>query len=233
MSAVVITGVSRGLGAALFNACNARNDRILAVGRHFTDEQRAVRDARPIEVTLHATDLEDPRWLPDADTLRPFLRDSPDAVLIHNAAVVEPIGAIGALQLEPVVTSVAVNFTAPVLITNAFLRAAPDDARLRILFISSGAAHRVIDGWALYCATKAAGESFFNALASQTRDNPRVTVVNVDPGKMDTGMQADIRRAAASRAYFPDQQRWLDAKEQGQLADPAEVADRIIKEHLS
>jgi NAD(P)-dependent dehydrogenase (short-subunit alcohol dehydrogenase family) len=120
-----------------------------------------------------------------------------------------------------------------VLITNAFMRAAPSDARLRILFISSGAAHRVIDGWALYCATKAAGEMFFDALASQTRDDPRVTVVNVDPGKMDTRMQADIRRAAASRAYFPDQQHWLDAKEQGQLADPAEVADRIIKEHLS
>jgi benzil reductase ((S)-benzoin forming) len=233
MSAVVITGVSRGLGAALFDVCNARGDRILAVGRHFTDEQRAIRDERVGEVTLHTTDLVDPRWLPDVDILRPFLRDSAEAVLIHTAGVVEPIGAIGSLQEETTLTSVAVNFTAPVLITNAFVRAAPTDARLRVLFISSGAAHNVIDGWALYCATKAAGETFFDVLASQYKSDKRVTVANVDPGMMDTGMQADIRRVAGTRAYFPGKQRWLDAAAKGGLADPAEVANRIVKEHLS
>jgi benzil reductase ((S)-benzoin forming) len=233
MSAVVITGVSRGLGAALFEACNARGDRILAVGRHFTEQQRGMRDERPLDISLHTTDLEDPRWLPDVDTMRPFLRGTSEAVLIHNAAVVEPIGAIGSLQEQSVLTSVAVNFTAPMLITNAFLRAAPDDARLRILYISSSAAYRVIDGWALYCATKAGGEMFFNALASQVNGDGRVTVANVDPGQMDTGMQADIRRVAASRAYFPDQQSWLDAHAEGRLADPATVAERILKEHLA
>jgi benzil reductase ((S)-benzoin forming) len=233
MSAVVITGVSRGLGAALFNACNARNDRILAVGRHFSDEQRAVRDERPAEVLLHTTDLVDPRWLPDLDILRPFLRNATDAALIHNAGVVEPIGAIGWLQEEATLTSVAVNFTAPVLITNAFMRAAPVDARMRILFISSGAAHRVIDGLAMYTATKAAGEVFFDGLASQVADDRRITVATVDPGLMDTGMQADLRRAADSRVYFPEGERWLRAREEGRLADPAVVADRILKEHLS
>jgi len=34
--------VSRGLGAALFDACNARGDRILAFGRRFTDSQREI-----------------------------------------------------------------------------------------------------------------------------------------------------------------------------------------------
>jgi benzil reductase ((S)-benzoin forming) len=233
MSAVVITGVSRGLGAALFNACNERGDRILAVGRHFTDEQRAAREARPEDVHFHTTDLEDPRWVPDADTLRMFLRGSHDAALIHNAAVVEPIGAIGALREEQVLASVAINLTAPVLITNAFMRGAPDDARLRVLYISSGAAKRVIDGWAMYCATKAAGEMFFNTLASQVAADERITVTNVDPGQMDTGMQVDIRRAAGSRAFFPGQQRWLDAHAEGRLADPADVAERILKEHLS
>jgi len=232
MSAVVITGVSRGLGAALFDACNARGDRIMAVGRHFTEQQAQVRDARPGEVFLHSTDLADPRWLPDVDTMRPFLRDSTDAVLIHNAALVDPIGAIGRLQEEQVVTAMAVNLTAPILITNAFVRAAPSDARLRILFISSGAARRVIDGWSIYCATKAGGEMFFNTLASQVADEERITVANVDPGQMDTGMQADIRRAASGRAYFPDQQRWLDAHAEGRLADPVEVAERILKDHL-
>ena len=65
----------------------------------------------------------------------------------------------------------------------------------------------MVDGWALYCATKAGGEMFFNVLASQVNGDGRVTLANVDPGQMHTGMQADIRRAAAGRAYFPGQQR--------------------------
>src|SRR3954462_10500399 len=134
MAAVVITGVSRGLGAALFDACNARGDRILAIGRRFSDSPRAARDARPADIHLHATDLADPRWLPDADTIRPFLRDNAEVVLIHNAAVVEPIGAVGKLPEDPVLRALAVNLTAPILITNSFLRAIPaDSTRARIL----------------------------------------------------------------------------------------------------
>ena len=109
--------------------------------------------------------MADAHWLPDHDTLRPFLRDATEAVLIHNAAVVEPIGAVGRLTTEAITRSVAVNLTAPMVLTNTFLRAAPRDARLRILYISSGAARRVIDGWALYCSTKAGGEMFFDVVS--------------------------------------------------------------------
>ncbi len=231
MRAVVITGVSRGLGAALFDVCSTRGDRILAVGRHFTAEQQQLRDERPGDVTLFSTDVADAHWLPDHDTLRTFLRDSDEAVLLHNAAVVEPIGAVGKLSTEAITHAIAVNLTAPVVLTNSFLRAAPDGARLRVLFISSGAAHRIIDGWSLYCTTKAAGETFFEAVASQVADDERVTVASIDPGQMDTGMQDNIRRAAASGTYFPGQQRWIDAHAEGRLADPMTVAERIIKEH--
>ncbi|MEV4131398.1 SDR family NAD(P)-dependent oxidoreductase [Dactylosporangium sp. NPDC049742] len=231
MRAVVITGVSRGLGAALFDVCNARGDRILAVGRHFTPEQHQSRDDRPGDITLFSTDVADAHWLPDHDTLRPFLRDADEAVLLHNAAVVDPIGAVGKLSTEAITRAIAVNLTAPVVLTNSFLRAAPREARLRVLFISSGAAHRIIDGWSLYCTTKAGGETFFEAVASQVADDERVTVASVDPGQMDTGMQDAIRRAAASGTYFPGQQRWLDAHAEGRLADPLTVAERIIKEH--
>ncbi|MGI5244892.1 SDR family NAD(P)-dependent oxidoreductase [Dactylosporangium sp. CA-139066] len=233
MRAVVITGVSRGLGAALFDVSNARGDRILAVGRHFTPEQQQLRDDRPVDVTLFSTDIADAHWLPDYDTLRAFLRDADEVVLIHNAAVVDPIGAVGRLTTEAITNAIAVNLTAPIVLTNAFLRAAPADAKVRILFISSGAAHRIIDGWALYCTTKAAGETFFDVVASQVKGDERISIANIDPGQMDTRMQENIRRAAASGVFFPGQQRWLDAHDEGRLADPLAVAERIIKEHAS
>jgi benzil reductase ((S)-benzoin forming) len=34
---IVLTGVSRGLGAAFFDELAGRGDRILGLGRHFTD----------------------------------------------------------------------------------------------------------------------------------------------------------------------------------------------------
>src|SRR3954454_23449728 len=121
MRAVVITGVSRGLGAALFDVSSARGDRVLAVGRHFSQQQQLLRDERPSDVTLFSTDIADAHWLPDYDILRGFMRDSDDVVLIHNAAVVDPIGAIGRLSTEAITNSVAVNLTAPLVLTNTFL----------------------------------------------------------------------------------------------------------------
>src|SRR3954469_7980942 len=149
MRAVVITGVSRGLGAALFDVSIARGDRILAVGRHFSAEQTQLRNDRPGDVTLFSTDIADAHWLPDYDTLRTFMRDADEVVLIHNAGVVDPIGAGGQLSTQAITNAVAVNLTAPMVLTNTFLRAAPREAKVRVLFISSGAAHRIIDGWAL------------------------------------------------------------------------------------
>src|SRR6185369_4486435 len=102
MRAVVITGVSRGLGAAFFDVSTTRGDRILAVGRHFSPEQQKLRDERPSDVTLFSTDIADAHWLPDYDTLRAFLRDADDVVLIHNAAVIDPIGAVGRLATEAI-----------------------------------------------------------------------------------------------------------------------------------
>jgi benzil reductase ((S)-benzoin forming) len=233
MRAVVITGVSRGLGAALFEVSAARGDRVLAVGRHFSEDQQRLRDERPTDITLFSTDLADAHWLPDHDVLRQWLRDADEAVLINNAAVVEPIGAVGRLGTEGITNHIAVNLTAPIVLTNTFLRAAPREAKVRLLFISSGAAHRIIDGWSLYCTTKAGAETFFDAVASQVKGDPRITVANVDPGQMDTGMQENIRRAAASGAYFPGQQHWIDAPAEGRLADPLTVAERILKEHAA
>jgi NAD(P)-dependent dehydrogenase (short-subunit alcohol dehydrogenase family) len=230
MPTVVLTGVSRGLGTALFDALDRRGDRILAIGRRFTDAQRAAAVADPDRIRLHTADLSIME-VPSAAELAVALKGSSEAVLIHNAGVIEPIGAVGALPPERITEAVAVNLTSPMLLTNAFLAAVPADAgRIRILFISSGAARQVITGWGTYCATKSGGEMFFNALAAQLADDPRYTVANVSPGVLDTGMQETIR---ASEGYFPDRERFVELKAGGRLLDPAAVAGKIITEHLT
>lgn len=228
----IVTGVSRGLGEELLAQLLAGGDRAMAIGRRFTAEQRRFAAAEPDRLVLREADLAEPATLPDRHELGELLAGASSAALIHNAAVVEPIGAIGTLPPDQVATAVTVNLTAPMLLTNAFLAALPPAVPATILFVSSGAASRMIDGWATYSATKRGGEAFFEAVASQLADGTGVRVASVNPGVMDTGMQATVRHAAAGSGWFPEGDRYVTLHEQGQLPEPAEIARQILAEHL-
>jgi benzil reductase ((S)-benzoin forming) len=232
MATVVITGVSRGLGAELFAQVHADGHRVMGIGRRFSDAQHKLAAATPERVELYEADLARPATLPDRETLASLLAGTTHAALIHNAGVVEPIGAVGTLPDAQLATSVTVNLTAPMVLTNAFLAALPEAAAATILFISSGAAHRPVDGWAVYSSAKRGGEAYFEAVAAQVADQRRIRVATVNPGVMDTGMQAAIRQAAAGDSWFPDRGRFVALHADGQLPDPATVAGRILAEHL-
>jgi benzil reductase ((S)-benzoin forming) len=128
-----------------------------------------------------------------------------------------------ALDPADIARTVALNLTAPMLLTNAFLAALPRGRGAHVLFVSSGAAHRVIDGWGVYSATKRGVEMFIEVLDAQ----PGVRAASVDPGVMDTGMQASIRAAD-----FGERDHYVRRYRRGELADPAAVARRIVEEHL-
>jgi len=238
----IITGVSRGLGAALLDELRVGGARVLALGRRFTDAQHAWERAEPQRLRLRQTDLVHPASLPNAAELASFVHDASEVILIHNAGVVDPVGAIGAMPAEQILNAVAINLSAPILLTNALLGAgvirpsghpAGSAGRpLTVLFISSGAAHRVIGGWSVYSAAKRGAEAFFDALAAQYAEDERVRVVNVNPGVMDTDMQAGLRDYANRNVYFPDRERFVGLHTSGQLAQPADIARRIVAEYL-
>lgn len=242
MRLVIITGVSRGIGEALFRRLHGAGDRILALGRHFSEAQVAWANAQPDRVRLRQADLSVPASLPGPGELAGLVQDADELVLIHNAATIEPAGAVGALVPEEIINAVTVNLTSPILLTNAllavdrpkFTKTSIDPVRrpLTVLYISSRAAHQPVGGFAVYGATKRGAEAFFEMLAAQHADDPRVRVVNVDPGAVDTAMQGQVRAAAASDAYFPMGDFFVDLHRGGQLNPADEVAAQIITAHL-
>jgi benzil reductase ((S)-benzoin forming) len=241
MRTTVVTGVSRGLGAALFDEFRAAGDRVLALGRQFSATQQEAADAEPDRIRLRTTDLADPATLPDAAELASFVDAGVGrVVLIHNAADFEPFAPIGALAPEDVTNAVAVNLTAPMLLTNALFALLPIDGtvaeparEVTVLFISSSAAHRVSGGRAVYGSTKRGAEMFFESLADERGTDARVRVVIIDPGIMDTEMQVNIRTHAREDAYFPGRERFIDRYDRGALPSPADVARRIMSEHMN
>ena len=225
----------------MFDEFHAAGDRVLALGRRFTDAQHAAERAEPQRVRLRQVDLGYPASIPAAAEIASFMHDATEVVLLHNAGVVEPVGAIGALSPDEIERAVAVNLTAPMLLTNAvlgsgILRPAAGDGgpprTLTVLFVSSGAAHRTIGGWSVYAATKRAGEAFIEALAAQHAGDGRVRAAVVQPGVVDTAMQERLREYAATDVYFPERDRFVALHREGELVPPADAARRVIADYL-
>jgi len=86
-----------------------------------------------------------------------------------------------------------------------------------IINLSSGAAHRPLEGWSAYCAAKAGTAMLTAAVALEAGDGG-VRVYGFQPGVVDTSMQERIRGSGLNEISGLDRE---------QLTDPSEPA-RVI-----
>jgi benzil reductase ((S)-benzoin forming) len=220
----LITGASQGLGCALAQAILARPDtRVLGISRHATIEhsryQHQPLDLSDIEAVEHnLAKIFLPR--PDAQSL----------TLINNAGTLGEIGYAGELPNEHFQFVFDLNVVAPAMLMNTFLDAYSSLIGIprTILNISSGAAQRPVDGWAAYCASKAALNSLSETIQKeQDQRGSGVRVWSLSPGVVDTAMQAHIR--TADSAQFSEQEKFTNLHNNGQLQEASTVASQIIE----
>jgi benzil reductase ((S)-benzoin forming) len=130
---VFITGASSGIGLALARSVPFPDARVINISR---------RSAPGCE--HFAADLSDPAaWPTVADLFARELKgfDGEQAVLVHSAGTLEPIGFAGEVDGDAYAREVLLNAAAPLVLGDAFLRAARETtARCAILMIGSGAA---------------------------------------------------------------------------------------------
>ncbi|KAI4447384.1 Benzil reductase ((S)-benzoin forming) [Eubacterium plexicaudatum ASF492] len=145
-------------------------------------------------------------------------------VCVHTAFCLEPLLRVGTYLPEDIKKNVSVNVVNMVLLVNELIRLHHTKGiRLRIINIDSGAADRPLEGWGLYCASKAYANMF---LKTVRLENPQVGIVSYEPGVVDTPMQEKIRQTDSAvcgqtelfRAYF----------EKGMLRSPETVAADIL-----
>ena len=108
--------------------------------------------------------------------------------LINNAGMVDPIGLIGTVRAEEMTNAIAVNLTAPMILSNAFISTLKNfEGSKRIVNISSGAGRNAYEGWGTYCTTKAGLDHFSRvvALEQENAEHP-VDIVSIAPGIIDT-----------------------------------------------
>ncbi|AQP50562.1 SDR family NAD(P)-dependent oxidoreductase [Tessaracoccus flavescens] len=210
----IVTGISRGLGAEIGAELERRGFEVLGVSRSAGE----------------AVDLADPSaltsWL-SGDTLRDFLADADDIVLVNNAGLLGPATLAGEQDAEATIAAVNVNVTAPILLTNAVLRDRPDGLPVRVAHISSGAGRRPLEGWSVYCATKAAVDHHAQTVAAEQL--PGVRIAAIAPGVVDTDMQAEIRGSQD----FPAREEFVAMKDEGRLSTAAEAGAGVVDLLLS
>lgn len=225
----ILTGASRGIGAALARGLARPGVRLVTLARRDDADLAAHASAQGAELEQVKVDLSD---LAAADAAGARIaaslpRDARRYLLINNAGTVQPVASCAGLT-DPAAISAAfnLNVSTVMLLTARFVQAVQGlQADRRVLNISSGAGRNPSAGWGVYCATKAALDMYTRVLKAE-QGGEGVRAVSLAPGIVDTDMQEAIR--GSDPASFPALARFQEFKAAGQLAAPADVATRIL-----
>jgi benzil reductase ((S)-benzoin forming) len=228
MMRAIVTGHTRGLGAAIAENLLSRNIKVLGVsrGRNAELEKQFADLFEQVELDL-SDSAAVTNWL-GGEGLQQFLSGSPAVLLVNNAGTVQPVGPLASQDVAAIARAVALNVATPLMLASA-VAAVADPADKRILHISSGAGSGAVPGWSIYGATKAAlNHHAQNVVQDRSRG---LRICSLAPGIIDTDMQAEIRTTSAER--FPLREKFEAFKREGDLSNPKERAVDIVDYLLS
>jgi benzil reductase ((S)-benzoin forming) len=229
MPSYIITGGSKGLGAALTRQLLHQGAAVHCVSRSESETLRQEALRMKGELTFHAYDLAQTQGL---DSLMERILssiDGADAItLINNAGQLEPMTSIGRAGHDDLQRSLQVNLVAPTLLTNSFIRQTQSLPIVkRVVQISSGAGKKPYPGWGAYCTAKAGLDMLTRCIGVEQMNQPYpVEVYSIAPGVVDTDMQREIR--AASEEDFPQVSRFVELQKNGDLQSPEATARQLL-----
>ena len=223
----IITGASRGLGAAMAQQCLAQGAQVILLSRSEPAglaDMTAQAGSRLRFLPVDLANVAETQTICEriASAITPELRS---CRLINNAGALGPVANTAHLHDGSAISSAFTLNVGSVMLLSAAVMSACQGQRIpcRILNISSGAGRGPVAGWAVYGATKAAVDFYSRVLALE---NPDIPVVSLAPGVIDTDMQANIR--SSSLQAFPGRERFIQMHEQGELASTEDTAGRIL-----
>lgn len=214
---VLITGASRGLGAAAAHAAADLGARVVLTARSagaLQEQAQRIRSGGG-ECLVVTGDL-----LVEEDVRRMVERSVDgwgrlDAV-VNNAGVLEPIARIAEAPIDAWERNIQVNLLGPFVLT----RFAIPHLRMtggRVVNVSTGAAVKVTVGWSAYSAAKAALNLFTRYLAEE---EPDITSVALRPGAVETEMQRKIREEGQSGMQEEKYTRYVRLHREQKLLPP-------------
>jgi NAD(P)-dependent dehydrogenase (short-subunit alcohol dehydrogenase family) len=120
------------------------------------------------------------------------------SILLNNAGVIEPIGPLAESDPARWAHNIQINLTGAYNMARAALPGMIAAGGGAIVNVSSGAAHRPLEGWSAYCSAKAGMYMLTRALHLET-NSQGVRTFGFAPGTVDTDMQVKIRASGINQ----------------------------------
>ena len=209
----LVTGGSRGLGAALGRELARRGGRVVLVGREGGPLREVVGEIQGTGGEAHAlaADVGDPL------AVHPLIGAAsalvgPLDVVVHNASTLgaSPLRELADTEGQDFARALEVNLLGPFRITKAVVGSMLLRRRGLVVSVTSDASVVAYPHWGAYGVSKAALDHLMRIWAEELRESG-VRFLSVDPGEMDTRMHKE----AAPEA------------DPATLASPDEVASRM------
>ncbi len=223
-STALITGASRGLGRACALAIASAGADLVLVARSRQDLEETAQEARALGVGAMAlsADLGDP--VQTQQIAQSTLKDyGPVHILVNNAAIIGPARFLEDQQdCSQWQRTLQINLQAAACLMHELLPGMLERGRGRLINVVSGLASMAFPRFSAYCASKAGLLQLIRCLAQEYQGSG-VQFMGLDPGVLDTDMQAGIRSLNFEQ-LGPLRRQFMEMKEQDQLRAPQEVA---------
>jgi NAD(P)-dependent dehydrogenase (short-subunit alcohol dehydrogenase family) len=190
---VIVTGASRGIGAAAAKVLGAAGAAVMLAARdtalvtEVADEIIAA-GGKAAAMECDVSNYGACERLVQ-DTIHRF--GAVDA-LVNNAGVIEPISLVGESDPAEWTRNIQINLIGAYYVIRAVLPGMLAAGGGRIINVSSGAALRPLEGWSAYCSGKA-GLAMLTRAIDLEHSAAGIRVFGFQPGTTDTDMQVLIR----------------------------------------
>jgi 3-oxoacyl-[acyl-carrier protein] reductase len=191
--AAIVTGASRGIGAAAARALSAHGAAVLLLARTRDETEMVAAEIRDAGGRAEALECDVANY---EDVEAAVARCRADFgrvdILVNNAGLIEPIARLAESDPAAWCAAADVNYKGVYHGMRAALPVMLEQGSGVVVNISSGAATGALEGWSHYNSSKAAAYSLTRSADAEYRGHG-IRVVGFSPGTVATGMQIAIK----------------------------------------
>lgn len=210
--AIIVTGASRGIGAATAMELAQAGASVILAARTENEIKHNAQQIRNRGGEAEAITCDVSKYK-DVQALVSLCESTFGRLdgLVNNAGVIEPIGHIATSDPATWNHATSINFNGVYHGIRAALPIMMAQQYGNIITVGSGAAHSALEGWSHYCTSKAAA-LMLTRCAHKEAAGSGVNVVSLSPGTVATDMQVLIKASGINPVSQMEMSDHIDAE---------------------